>query len=401
MTMDDLELFPAERTTFPLVITTFHGLERVLAGEVMRLGGLDVEEHMRAVTLTGDRKMLYAANYHLRTALRVLRVVARCRAGDAGELYRAAREVEWERFFSNGQRFLVETAVRSPHFRNSMFVAQRVKDAVADRFRDKTGMRPSVDRKNPEIRIHVRISGKSCVLSLDSSGEPLFRRGYRVRQGVAALNEVLAAGMILLSGWHGDTPFLDPMCGSGTLPIEAALFALDIPPGYLRQRYAFIKWKDYDAGLYQSVKTQYASPRKRTPAPVIGSDRSAVAIRLARLNVTQAGLEEQIKLMILPVEEMTPPAGPPGIIVTDPPYGKRMRPADLRNIYRNLGQSLMNNFPGYTAWILSNDERSFRWLGMQHTASFELNHGGLHVTLRKFPLRRSENPPKKIVRQKK
>ena len=399
--MEDLSLYPFDAEKFPVVVSTFQGLERVLADEVVRLGGLDAEERGRAVTFTGTRKLLYAANYHLRTALRVLRVVAECRVDDADGLYRAAREVAWERFFSNSQRMLVETAVRSPRFRNSMFVAQRVKDAVADRFRDLTGMRPSVDKLHPDIRIHVRISGRQCVLSLDSSGEPLFKRGYRVRQGVAALNEVLAAGMILLSGWHGDTPFVDPMCGSGTLPIEAALIALDIPPGFLRSRYAFIKWKDYDASLYQSVKTMYAAPRRYTPAPVVGSDRSAVAIRLARLNVEKAGLEEHVKLMILPVEEMTPPAGNAGLVVTDPPYGKRMRPHDLKRIYETLGESLKKNFAGYTAWILSNNPQAFRWIGIRHAASFDLNHGGLRVTYRKFILPKTKNLEKRNVRQKK
>jgi len=398
--MEEIRTYAFDDARYPVVVTTFQGLEGVLAEEVMRLGGTDIEEHSRAVTFSGDKKLLYAANYHLRTALRVLRVVAEFRVGNEQELYDAVRSISWDTYFSNHQRFLVEPVVHSPNFRNSMFVAQRVKDAVVDHFRDKTGMRPSVDKLNPDVRLNIRISGRKCVLSMDSSGESLHKRGYRVRQGVAVLNEVLAAGMILITGWQGDTPFIDPMCGSGTLPVEAGLIARDIPPGFMRTRYAFIKWKDYDASLYQTVKTMYAGSNRRVTVPILGSDRSAVAIRLARLNVSNAGLEEIVKLKILPVEEMTPPPGPPGVIITDPPYGKRMRPGDIGNIYRSLGDSLKKNFPGYNAWILSSNKNAFKWIGLKPAATHELNHGGLRVTYKKFPVRDHKYPGKSTVRQK-
>lgn len=401
MMMEEMKIYPFEDTRFPVVATTFQGLEGVLAEEVLRLGGRDVMEQSRAVTFTGDRKLLYAANYHLRTALRVLRVVAECNVGNEDDLYRSVGEVPWETYFSNHHRFLVEPVVHSPHFRNSMFVAQRVKDAVVDRFRDKTGMRPSVDKTNPDVRLNILLSGRRCVLSMDSSGESLHKRGYRVRQGLAVLNEVLAAGMILLTGWQGDTPFVDPMCGSATLPIEAAMIALDIPPGFMRTRYAFIKWKDYDATLYQTVRNMYADPGSRRIAPILGGDRSAVAIRLARLNVANAGLQDHIKLRILPMSELTPPSGnPPGVMVTDPPYGKRMRPADIEQIYRSIGSSLKKNFGGYDAWILSSNKHAFKWIGLKPAATHELNHGGLRVTYKRFPVRDNKHPGKSPVRQK-
>jgi putative N6-adenine-specific DNA methylase len=399
--MNEIKIYPFDQDRFPVVVTTFQGLEQVLGEEILRLGGEDIVERSRAVQFTGNKKLLYAANYHLRTALRVLRVVGEFRAADEDALYRAVREIAWDTYFSNHQKFLVEPVIHSPHYRNSMYVAQRVKDAVVDHFRDKTGMRPSVDKVNPDIRLNIRISGIQCVISLDSSGESLHKRGYRVRQGVAVLNEVLAAGMILLTGWQGDTPFIDPMCGSGTLPLEAALIALDIPPGFMRNRYAFIRWKDYDATLYQTVKSMYAAPRRRTAAPILGSDRSAVAIRLARLNMTHAGLEEHIKLRILPFEELPPPSGTsPGVIITDPPYGKRMRPADIQQIYQSIGDTLKNNFSGYDAWILSSNNQAFRWIRLKPAASYDLNHGGLHVTYKKFPVRDNKHPGKRTVRQK-
>ena len=330
----------------------------------------------------------------------MLRVVAEFRAENEDQIYRAVREIAWETYFSNHQKFLVDPVIHSPHYRNSMFVAQRVKDAVVDHFRDRTGMRPGVDKVNPDVRLNIRISGSRCVLSMDSSGESLHKRGYRVRQGVAVLNEVLAAGMVLLTGWKGDTPFVDPMCGSGTLPIEAAMIAMNIPPGTMRSRYAFIRWKDYDANLYQAVKTLYDGSRSRPRAPIVGSDRSAVAIRLARLNVTHAGLEEHIKLRILPLADLTPPTGPPGVLVTDPPYGKRMHPRDIEQIYRSLGKDLKKNFAGYDAWILSSNKNAFKWIGLKPAATYELNHGGLRVTFKKFPVRNHLYPGKRTVRQK-
>ncbi len=398
--MEEVKIYPFDKVRFPVVVTTFQGLERVLAEEIMRLGGTDIAEKSRAVTFAGDKKLLYAANYNLRTALRVLRVLAEFRAENEDQIYRAVREIAWETFFSNHQKFVVDPVIHSPHYRNSMFVAQRVKDAVVDHFRDRTGMRPGVDKVNPDVRLNIRISGNRCVLSMDSSGDSLHKRGYRVRQGVAVLNEVLAAGMILLTGWQGDTPFLDPMCGSATLPMEAAMIAMNIPPGFLRTRYAFIRWKDYDASLYHAVKNQYDSGHRRPAAPIVGSDRSAVAIRLARLNVTHASLDDAIKLRILPFSEVLPPAGAPGIIVTDPPYGKRMQPRDIEQIYRSLGRDLKKNFSGYDAWILSSNTHAFKWIGLKAAAGYELNHGGLRVTFKKFPVRKNFYPEKNTVRQK-
>ncbi len=372
---------------FPMVATTFQGLEGVLAEEVMRLGGREIRERSRAVTFRGDKKLLYAANYHLRTALRVMRVIAEFQATDDKILYKILYDLPWESFFSNRQKFVVDGVVHSPYFKHSHFLEQRVKDAVVDHFRDKTGTRPGVDKESPDIRLNMQISGRKCVLSMDSSGDSLHKREYRVRHGLASLNEVLAAGMILLSGWQGNTPFIDPMCGSGTLPIEAAMIAMDIPPGFMRSKYAFIKWRDYDATLYQVVKNMYAGGRSRPGTLILGCDRSAVAVRLARLNIRNAGLEEVVKLKIMPVHELTAPAGKPGIIMTDPPFGKRMRPNDLQNIYRSIGNVLKNNFPGYDAWILSSNNQAFKWTGLKPSGSYELNHGGLKVFLKKFPVR--------------
>ncbi len=387
-----MTVYSPEEKQFPMVATTFQGLEGVLAEEVMRLGGTEIREKSRAVTFRGNKKLLYAANYHLRTALRILRVVAEFQATDDKILYRFLYDLPWETIFSNHQKFVVDAVIHSPYFKHSHFIEQRVKDAVVDHFRDKTGSRPGVDKDSPDIRLNIQISGKKCVLSMDSSGDSLHKRGYRVRHGQASLNEVLAAGMILLSGWQGDVPFIDPMCGSGTLPIEAAMFAMDIPPGFMRNKYAFIKWKDYDATLYQVIKNMYTGGRPHPRSLILGCDRSAVAIRLARLNVTHAGLEDMVKLKIIPFQELTRPAGKPGIIITDPPFGKRMRPRDLENIYRSIGHVLKNTFSGYDAWILSSNNQAFKWIGLRPSTRYELNHGGLKVFLKKFAVRENYTP---------
>ncbi|HHJ11247.1 MAG TPA: class I SAM-dependent RNA methyltransferase [Bacteroidetes bacterium] len=394
-----MNVYSLEDKQFPMVATTFQGLEGILAEEVMRLGGIEIREKSRAVTFRGNKKLLYAANYHLRTALRILRVIAEFQVTDEKILYNTLYDLPWETFFTNHQKFVVDAVIHSPYFKHSHFIEQRVKDAVVDHFRDKTGSRPGVDKESPDIRLNIQISGKKCVLSMDSSGDSLHKRGYRVRHGLASLNEVLAAGMIMLSGWQGNMPFIDPMCGSGTLPIEAAMFAMNIPPGFMRNKYAFIKWKDYDATLYQVIKNIYTGGRQSSRSLILGCDRSAVAIRLARLNIINAGLEEIVKLKIMPMQHLTVPPGKPGIIMTDPPFGKRMRPRDMENIYRSIGNVLKNNFPGYDAWILSSNNHTFKWIGMRPSKQYELNHGGLKVFLKKFHFRERYYPQNTSNRQ--
>ncbi len=396
-----MTIYSFDKEQFPMVATTFQELEPLLAEEVMRLGGKDIKEKSRAVTFSGTRKLLYAANYHLRTALRVLRVMGEFQATDDKILYKKLYDLPWEVFFSNHQKFVVDAVIHSPYFNHSHFIEQRVKDAVVDHFRDKTGTRPGIDKENPDIRLNIQISGKKCILSMDSSGDSLHKRGYRVRHGLASLNEVLAAGMILLSGWKGKTPFIDPMCGSGTLPIEAAMIAMDIPAGFMRKKYAFIKWRDYDAHLYQMVKTIYSGVSRRPGNLILGSDRSAISLRLARLNVTNAGLADYVKLKILPIQDLIPPSGKPGVIMMDPPFGKRMRPKDMENIYRSTGNVLKRNFMGYDAWILSSNKQALNWIGLKPSGHYDLYHGGLKVTLKKFQVRDNRNLQNKVDYQKK
>ncbi|NOY37770.1 MAG: RNA methyltransferase [Chlorobi bacterium] len=364
---------------FPMLAKTAMGLEDILAGELLRLGAEDIRVLSRAVAFKGDKRLLYSANYNLRTALRVLRILAEFPVENEPDVYRKVMEIPWQNLMEVRQTFIVDAISFSPLFRNSMYLAQRVKDGIADRFRKETGRRPNIDKDNPDIRVNILVSGKKGVLSLDSSGESLHKRGYRVRQGLATLNEVLAAGMILKSGWHAESHFIDPMCGSGTLPIEAAMYALGIPPGFMRKKYGFIAWKDFDASLYQSVRN-HADIRRKVPFLILGSDRSAVAIRLARMNVSNTGLEESVKLKILPMHDLVPPS-PPGTVMFDPPFGKRMKIKELGSLYYTIGTDLKRNFGGYESWILTGVPKLLKNINLKVSEIFSLNHGGLDVRL--------------------
>ena len=245
-----------------LIAKTFQGLEEVLAKELTQLGANNIEVGRRMVSFTGDKEMMYRANFALRTAIRILKPIKHFTAGNADEVYNAVKEIAWEDYLTPEGSFAVDAVVFSDEFRHSKFVAYRVKDAIVDYFREKTGKRPSVRINNPDLSLNIHIAQDHCTLSLDSSGESLHRRGYRQEAVEAPLNEVLAAGMILLTGWHGECDLIDPMCGSGTIPIEAALIARNIAPGVFRKEYAFEKWGDFDRELFDKVYNDDSQERE-------------------------------------------------------------------------------------------------------------------------------------------
>lgn len=377
-----MEIYGTEIKNFPMVAKTAMGLEDELASELLRLGAKDIKVLKRAVSFVGDKRLLYAANYNLRTAFRVLRLLAEFPVEKEADVYNHTQEIPWHEWMDVQQSFVVDAISFSPLFRNSMFLAQRVKDGVADRFRKETGRRPNVNKDNPDISINIIVTGKKGVLSLDSSGESLHKRGYRIRQGVAVLNEVLAAGMILKSGWHGESHFVDPMCGSGTLPIEAAMYALGIPPGFMRNKYSFLAWKDFDATLYQTVRN-FRGMRNRLPVKIVAADRSAVAVRQARMNLQNAGLDTMVKLEIADVRDLIPPSSP-GIVMTDPPYGKRMKIRDIQLLYGKLITALNHRFRGYEAWMVTGVPKVLNALELKIRGKYRMNHGGLDVQLVHF-----------------
>lgn len=373
-----------QKQSFEMIAKTFYGLEEVLAEEIINLGGDDVEIGRRAVFFKGDKKMMYKANLHLRTALRVLKPVKAFKAKNADEIYETLRKFDWEEYMDVKQTFTVDTVLFSDIFKNSQYLTYRVKDAIADSFNAKYGKRPSVRLVNPDIYVHLHISNDMCTLCMDSSGESLHKRGYRVDQTEAPLNEVLAAGMLLLAGWKGQTNFIDPMCGSGTLPIEAALIALNIPAGIYRQRFAFQSWKDYDADLFDELYDE--DTQRPFEHKIYGSDISRQAIAIASKNVESAGLTKHIHLKAKAVQDIVTTVGNEGLLMTNPPYGERIKPADLMGLYKDLGERLKHVFAGYQAWVLSYRKECFDNIGLRHSKRVHLMNGALECEMRLYEI---------------
>ena len=242
---------------FELIAKTFMGLEPVLAKELTQLGANDIQIGRRMVSFSGNKELMYRANFQLRTAIRILKPIKHFKAKSADDVYDEVKKIDWSQYLSLDKTFAVDSVVFSDEFRHSKFVAYKVKDAIVDQFRETQGKRPNISVANPDIRLNMHIAEYDCTLSLDSSGESLHRRGYRQESVEAPLNEVLAAGMILMTGWQGDTDFIDPMCGSGTLPIEAALIAHNMAPGLFRKEYAFEKWPDFDKDLFDDIYNDF------------------------------------------------------------------------------------------------------------------------------------------------
>lgn len=367
---------------FDMVAKTFLGLEGVLADELRALGAEDVTEGNRVVYFKGDKEMLYRANFACRTAVRVLKPFLTLNSSSADDLYEQLKSFDWEQLMTVDTTFAIDSTVYSEQFNNSRFVTYRVKDAIADYFNDKYGKRPSIRLSNPDIRFDVHISGREVTLSLDSSGEPLFKRGWREAQTDAPINEVLAAGIILLSGWDGKTDFIDPMCGSGTFLIEAALIAANIAPGVYRDHYAFQQWPDYDADLFDQIYNDDSKEREFTHK-IYGSDIEGKAIAIARTNIKSAGLNKYIEVERRDINDINEvPAG--GTLISNPPYGERLNPEDIESLYQDMGYKFKHTFQGYNVWLICYDNELSHKIGLKPSVRYKLNNGGLDCELLEY-----------------
>lgn len=353
---------------------TLKGLEPLLARELDTLGAQQTEQVTRGVVFFGGRSLIYKVNFASRLALRVLVPVLRFEAADTETLYRRVKRFDWSRYLDNRMTFSIDPVVFSPHFKNSHFVSLKVKDAIVDRFREKTHLRPSVDRNRPDLLINVHISGRWVTISLDSSGGSLHKRGYRSGQFDAPLNEVLAAGMIMAAGWTGETPFLDPMCGSGTLAIEAALIASGIPPGIFRKHYGFETWKDFDRELMEHV-VRSLTPEKEVEVPVIARDVDPEAVALTRRHLKQMELADKVTVEELDFSASEEMEG--ATVIINPPYGERLNPDDIEGLYSMIGTTLKHRFPGSDAWILSSSSRALKNIGLKPASRRVLFNGSL------------------------
>ena len=369
---------------FELIAKTFMGLEPVLAQELTQLGANNVQTGRRMVSFTGDKEMLYRANFQLHTAIRILKPIAHFKARSAEDMYDEVKKIDWSQYIEKGKTFSVDSVVYSEEFRNSRFVTYKVKDAIVDQFREKTGTRPNISVSNPDIRLNIHIAEDDATLSLDSSGESLHRRGYRQESVEAPLNEVLAAGMILMSGWKGNTDFIDPMCGSGTLLIEAALIARNISPGVFRKEFAFEKWPDFDQELFDSIYND-DSQEKEFTRHIYGYDVDMKAVNTARLNVKAAGLSQIVTVEQQDFKDFKKPAEK-SIIITNPPYGERISTSNLLGTYKMIGERLKHEFGGNEAWVLSYREECFDQIGLKPSIKIPLYNGSLECEFRKYSL---------------
>ena len=370
---------------FKIIAKTFQGLEEVLAKELISLGANNVEIGRRMVAFTGDKEMLYRANFCTRTAVKVLKPIKEFKATDADEVYEMVKKIDWSQYMDVNSTFLVDSVIFSESFRHSKFVAYRVKDAIADYWREKTdGKRPNVNISNPDIQINIHIAENDVTISLDSSGESLHQRGYKTASVPAPINEVLAAGLIMLTGWDGECDLIDPFCGSGTILIEAALIAQNIYPGVFRKEYAFEKWKDFDADLFDRIYNDDSQERE-FDHKIYGYDINRQVVQIATDNVANAGVKDIVSVEQRDFHEFEQPVEK-AIMITNPPYGDRITTDDIYELYETIGKNLKRCFVGNDAWIISHHEELFAKIGFRPSTKFALFNGSLECEFRKYQI---------------
>ena len=348
------------------------------------MGANNVQIGRRMVSFTGNKEMMYRANFQLHTAIRILKPIRHFKAGSADDVYEEVKKVDWSKYIEKGKTFSVDSVVYSDEFRNSRFVTYKVKDAIVDQFRENTGDRPNISVSNPDIRLNIHIAEDKATLSLDSSGESLHRRGYRQESVEAPLNEVLAAGMILMTGWKGDTDFVDPMCGSGTLLVEAALIARNMSPGIFRKEFAFERWSDFDQELFDTIYNDDSQEREFKHHSY-GYDVDIKAVNTARLNVRAAGLTSDITVEEADFKDFKRPEEKT-IMVCNPPYGERISTPNLLGTYKMIGERLKHEFMGNDAWILSYREECFDQIGLKPSIKIPVYNGSLECEFRKYSI---------------
>lgn len=378
------------------IAKTFHGLEAVLAEELGELGATEIEPLTRAVAFEGDKELMYRANLELRTALRILAPIHSFPCVSDSDLYQGTKEIDWRPYLTPKDTFAVEAVVNSSHFNHSHFVALKTKDAIVDQLRDHYGQRPSIDLKSPDLQVNVHIREGICTILLDSSGEPLFKRSYRKETGPAPLNEVLAAGMLKLAGWPEGGSFLDPMCGSGTLPIEAALMATRTPVQWHRPGFAFQKWKDFDPILWEQVRQSAWEKRIPEAPPIFGSDSHPNAVRMSQANAEQAEVGHLIRWEKSWMDECPLPEQK-GIVMLNPPYNERMGVSEIENLYQMIGATLKHRFSGSKAWVLSSNDSAIHAIGLRPSRKIGLFNGSLPCKFLKFDLYEGSKKGKKHV----
>jgi putative N6-adenine-specific DNA methylase len=370
---------------FKMVAKTFFGFEEILAKELQQLGAQEVEIGTRAVSFKGDKGFMYKANLALRTALKILKPIYYFRATNEQNLYKGIQGIDWSKYLNEGQTFVIDTTIHSDNFKHTQFVSQKAKDAIVDQFRDKTGVRPSIDKDFPDLRINIHIDRDQVSVALDTSGASLHHRGYRTATNIAPINEVLAAGMLLLSGWDGSSDFLDPMCGSGTLLAEAAMIACNIPANINRKEFAFEKWNDWDNDLFDQIIDALIKRTKEFHHTIIGYDKAPSAVQKAKDNIQNANLDDYVSIVQGDFFESKKENVGPLHMVFNPPYGERLN-IELERFYREIGDTLKNNYPNTNAWFITANLEALKFVGLRPSRKIKLFNGSLEARLVKYEM---------------
>lgn len=371
---------------FEMVATCMQYLEPLLEEELIALGAKDIQVLKRAVSFRGPLELLYRSNLWLRTALKVLVPICSFKATLDDELYEQAKSYPWEDLFDAEKTFSIDAAVHSEHFSHSQFALLKLKDAIVDRFREKASKRPNIERDDPDIRIHLHVRGNEINISLDSSGDALFKRGYKREQHKAPINECLAAALILKSGWKGEQTLFDPMCGSATIAIEAALIHANIPPNMMRNRFGFEDWSNYDGQILSDLLEEARSVSRPMTAKIIARDKDFRSLRAARININAARMKKYIEIEEGDFFKMDPPVAE-GMMIFNPPYGQRLgEEEDMIEFYEHIGSELKHSYSGWTAWLISSDIEALKRIGLKADEKHPLMNGKLECQFRKFSL---------------
>ncbi len=373
------------KDNFEIIVKTFQGLEDVLIKEIKNLGVDHVEKKIRAVSFIGNNELLYKANLNLRTALTILKPIAQFKVRDDFNLYKKVQQIDWSTYMSYRDTLFVGSTVYSDYFKHSKYVIYKTKDAIVDQFMEKNNKRPNINLENPTLKIDVHIVNDNCTISLDSSGKPLNQRGYRLETNEAPINEVLAAGLILLSNWEKDSSFIDPMCGSGTIPIEAAMIANNIAPNINRQHFGFFNWKDFNKAIWTRIHEEALNNEIRFKHKIYGYDKSPRAIRISKKNLAESKMRDKVIFEVRDFEELEPPKEK-GMLIINPPYNERLQNIDVESFYEMIGDRFKQKFTGYDACILSANIDAIKKVGLRTSFKIHLNNGGLKCKYHKYQI---------------
>lgn len=368
-----------------MIAKTFFGFEEILAKELQVLGAQDVEQGVRMVSFKGDKGFMYKANLSLRTALKILKPIYHFRAYNEQSLYKGIQGIDWSKYLNANQSFVIDVTLHSDHFNHSQFVALKAKDAVVDQFRDRFGKRPNIDKDFPDLRINLHIHNDQCSVALDTSGQSLHQRGYKTATNIAPINEVLAAGMLLLSGWDGQGDFIDPMCGSGTILAEAAMIACNIPANINRKEFAFEKWNDWDNDLFDKIVDSLMNKTREFHYTIKGYDKAPSAVAKAKDNIYNANLADYVTISQQDFFTTEKETRGPLHMVFNPPYGERLD-VNMERFYREIGDTLKQSYPGTNAWFITANIEALKFVGLKPSRKIKLFNGKLETRFVKYEM---------------